>query len=335
MQNPLVSIIIPFKNTVAFLPECIDSILAQDYENWQILAIDDHSTDKSKALMDDYAKNNTRIQVFTNTGEGIIDALRLGYSKSKGEFITRMDSDDIMTVDKISVMAAVLIEKGRNHLAIGQVSYFSEKGISNGYKRYEEWLNTLTENGSNYTAIYKECVIPSPCWMVYREDFDTCEGFKPNRYPEDYDLAFRFYKNKLKCIPCNKVLLHWRDYDTRTSRISEHYAQNYFLTIKLHYFLEIEGDNQRPLVLWGAGNKGKAIAKSLIEQHIEFYWVCDNAKKIGKDIYGKEMLHFKKLKTLKNAQTIVTVANDDAQHMIRLYFSNMKQTEAKDYFFFC
>lgn len=335
MQKPLVSIIIPFKNTMVFLPECIDSIIEQEYKNWEILAVDDHSTDNSKNLLNAYAQKDSRIQVFTNHGNGIINALRLGYLHSKGEFITRMDSDDIMTPNKISVMANSLIEKGKGHVAVGQVKYFSEKGISNGYERYEEWLNSLTQKGTNYTEIYKECAIPSPCWMVSREDFDACSGFQPDRYPEDYDLAFQFYKNGLKCIPCNKVLLHWRDYDTRTSRTSEHYAQNYFLDIKLHYFLEIERDTRRPLVLWGAGNKGKAIAKSLIDQQIEFYWVCDNPKKIGKDIYGKEMLHFEKLNTLKNAQSIVTVANDGAQNKIRAYFASIGQSATKYYFFFC
>ena len=335
MQKPLVSIIIPFKNTMEFIPECISSIITQDYENWQIMAVDDHSTDKSKAIMDNYAQHDSRIHVFTNKGNGIINALRLGYSHSKGEFITRMDSDDIMSPNKISVMCNSLIENKKGHIAVGQVKYFSEKKINNGYERYEQWLNSLTQNGSNYTEIYKECVIPSPCWMVYREDFDTCGGFQVDRYPEDYDLAFRFYKNGLKCIPCSEILLYWRDYDMRTSRTNAHYAQNYFLEIKLHYFLDIDRNIQNPLVLWGAGNKGKKIAKNLIYQHINFYWICDNPKKIGKEIYGKEMFHFEKLKSLKNAQSIITVANEEAQDKIRSYFTSIGQSLAKDYFLFC
>ena len=335
MQKPLVSIIIPFKNTVTFLAECIDSILEQDYKNWEVLAVDDHSTDASKQCLENYTTTDSRIQVFTNKGNGIINALRLGYSHSKGEFITRMDSDDIMTSNRITVMVNSLLKSGKNHLAIGKVKYFSEKGISNGYERYEQWLNNLTKNGSNYTDIYKECVIPSPCWMAHRKDFEHCGGFEHDRYPEDYDLAFRFYKNNLKCIPCNQVLLHWRDYDTRSSRTSEHYAQNYFLEIKLDYFLEIEHHQQRPLVLWGAGNKGKEIAKHLIKKEIDFYWVCDNEKKIGKEIYDKEMFHFKKLDHLNNPQTIITVANQEAQNMIKNYFESLKKTNAEDYYFFC
>jgi len=56
----------------------------------------------------------------------------------------------------------------------------------------------LTAKGNNFQEIYKECVIPSPCWMIYRTDMDKCQAFLPNRYPEDYDLCFRFYENGMR-----------------------------------------------------------------------------------------------------------------------------------------
>lgn len=335
MQDPLVSILIPFKDTARFLPECLDSILNQEYTQWEVLAINDHSTDDSWEVVNTFVEKDSRISVFKNEGKGIIDALRTAYAESQGIFITRMDSDDVMSPNKLQVLVQSLLKKGKGHLAVGQVRYFSDRGISNGYERYEKWLNRLTLNGSNYSEIYKECVVPSPCWMAYREDLDACGAFDPNRYPEDYDLTFRFYEKELSCIPCDQVLHYWRDYDTRTSRTSEHYAQNYFLEIKLHYFLKLEYDTKRPLTIWGAGNKGKEIAKGLLKRNIAFFWLCDNPKKIGKSIYGMEMLHYTALQGLKNPQSIVTVANEKAQKMIRDYFLELGQKSGKDYFFFC
>ncbi|RKN81403.1 glycosyltransferase [Ulvibacterium marinum] len=335
MQDPLVSILIPFKDTARFLPECLDSILNQEYTQWEVLAINDHSTDDSWEVVNTFVEKDSRISVFKNEGKGIIDALRTAYAESQGIFITRMDSDDVMSPNKLQVLVQSLLKKGKGHLAVGQVRYFSNRGISNGYERYEQWLNGLTLSGSNYSEIYKECVVPSPCWMAYREDLDACGAFDPNRYPEDYDLTFRFYEKELSCIPCNQILHYWRDYDTRTSRTSEHYAQNYFLEIKLHYFLKLEYDTKRPLTIWGAGNKGKEIAKGLLKRNIAFFWLCDNPKKIGKSIYGMEMLHYTALQGLKNPQSIVTVANEKAQKMIRDYFLELRQKSGKDYFFFC
>lgn len=335
MQESLVSILIPFKNTAAFLVECLDSICKQSYTNWEVMAINDASEDQSRHILEQYAQKDKRIQVYDNHGSGIIKALRLAYSKCNGEFITRMDSDDIMAPNRLEIMTNSLLANGKGHIAIGQVKYFSERGISDGYNRYEKWLNGLTAHGNNYLEIYKECVIPSPCWMTYSTDLDACDAFQPNDYPEDYDLAFRFYEKGLKCIPCNQVLLFWRDYDHRTSRTSEHYSQNYFLDIKLRYFLKLEYDKNRPLVIWGAGNKGKEIAKSLLEQQINFHWLCNNPNKIGKNIYGKIMRSYTELNTFNNPQSIVTVANDESQIMIHDYFTAGSQEQGTDYFFFC
>ncbi|WP_298476172.1 glycosyltransferase family 2 protein [uncultured Maribacter sp.] len=335
MQNSLVSILIPVKNTEDFLEECLDSILQQEYKNWEVLAIDDTSTDSSLAILKSFSEKDTRIKVYSNSGTGIIDALRLAYAKSNGKFITRMDSDDIMPTNKLAVLVNNLKENGKGHVATGKVNYFSKEGISNGYARYEKWLNGLTENGTNFKEIYKECVIPSPCWMVYKEDFEDCGAFFSNRYPEDYDLTFRFYEKGLKVIPCSEMLHHWRDYTTRTSRTSEHYAANYFIDLKMHYFLELDFNPNRPLALWGAGNKGKEIAKILDKKGVAFTWHCDNSKKIGKTIYKNIMQHFNTINDLKNPQCIITVANQEEQLEIINFFKESNKKQGKDYFLFC
>jgi len=335
VEQDLISILIPFKNTSKFLPECLDSIIKQTHTNWEVVLVDDNSDDDSYALVKSYSEIDNRFKVYKNPGNGIIEALRFAYGLSKGDLITRMDSDDIMMGHKLETLYSNLNSKGIGHIAVGLVKYFSEDGISPGYKSYEQWLNKLTLTGDNYSEIYKECVIPSPCWMLYRKDLDKIDAFRPNNYPEDYDLTFRCYEYGLKCIPCDSVLHLWRDYPTRTSRTHEHYAQNYFLEIKLRYFLRLDYDRSRPLAIWGAGNKGKVIAKMLIDVQISFFWICDNPKKIGKDIYGQQLLDFKQLEHMENAQSLITVANPKAQKEIRQYMAEHNMHSATDYFFFC
>lgn len=335
MSQPLVSILTPFKNVSKYIEDCLESISNQSYTNWELLIVDDHSTDNSYELVKKFSKSDKRIQLFPNDGNGINDALRLALKHSKGSYITRMDSDDIMAKNKLEAMVGQLNTFGKKHVALGLVKYFSDEGISDGYAKYEEWLNGLTTKGNNFDEIYKECVIASPCWMIHRDDLIACDAFNPNRYPEDYDLTFRFYKKNYKCIPSNQLLHYWRDYSTRTSRNHEHYAQNYFLDIKLHYFLKLDYDNSRPLTVWGAGYKGKTIAKSLIDNQVDFHWICDNENKIGHNIYGKTLLPFSNLKSIKNPQTIVTVANGEEQAKIVDYFDTLELQAVKDYFFFC
>ncbi len=335
MQNPLVSILIPFKNTETYIEACLVSILNQTYTNWELIIVDDGSTDSSFDIVETFAKTDSRITLLKNNGSGIIEALRLAFKHSKGTFITRMDSDDIMRSHKLEVLANNLIKYGAQHVAIGMVRYFCEGGINAGYKLYETWLNDLTKTGNNYDDIYKECVVPSPCWMINRTDLIACDAFNPNRYPEDYDLTFRFYKHNFKCIPCHDVIHDWRDYSTRTSRTHEHYAANHFLDIKMRYFLELDYNPNKSLVVWGAGGKGKKVAQILIEKNMPFIWICDNPNKIGKNIYGVTLAPFNTLASIENPQSIVTVANKEAQIEIRNYMNALHLKNIRDYAFFC
>lgn len=335
VKEPLISILMPFRNTEAYLGECLRSVVGQTETNWELLAVDDRSEDHSRELVLEACRHDPRIKLLDNRGAGIIPALRTAYASSRGCFITRMDSDDVMAPERLSVMSGQLRAHGAGHLALGQVRYFSDRGISDGYARYEAWLNGLTATGSNFREIYKECVVPSPCWMALRSDLQACGAFDPDRYPEDYDLCFRFYGAGLRCLPSDRVLHHWRDYEARTSRNSEHYAQNYFLEIKTHYFLKLDRQQHRPLLIWGAGFKGKKVARLLVQQGLDFQWVCDNPNKIGKQIYGKNLRHFSVAATLERPQSLITVANPEAQAQIQDYLHQQGWQPGSDYFFFC
>ena len=336
MLNQRVSILVPFKNTANYLSACLDSILEQSYTNWELVIVDDHSTDRSFKIVENYAKKDPRVKLLKNKGIGIISALQTAYENSVGKFITRMDSDDIMQKNKIEFMVNDLSQNGQGFIALGLVKYFCDTGVKEGYKRYEKWLNDLISKGTSFNEIYKECVIPSPCWMVYRSDFEKANGFDSNVYPEDYDLAFRFYEIGLSCIPTKNILHLWRDYPVRTSRTSPNYTENSFLELKIHYFLRLSYDSLKTLVLWGAGKKGKKLAGLLKSAEIPFVWICDNPKKIGKRIYDHPLESWEKLSDLTtDSQSIITVANENSQKTIVTYFNSLQKKPMMDYFFFC
>ncbi|MEX2590379.1 MAG: glycosyltransferase family 2 protein [Chitinophagales bacterium] len=327
--------LMPVKNAEPFLWQCLDSIIHQSYGNWELLAVNDHSDDDSFEILENYSAKDKRIQVLQNTGKGIIPALRLAYEKSKGKYITRMDADDICKQNKLGVLLNNLLKYGRGHIAIGQVEYFSENELGEGYKKYAEWLNSLTAKGNNFEEIFKECVIPSPCWMLHRADLEKCGAFSSDQYPEDYDLCFRMYAAGLKCIPCNQTLHLWRDHPERSSRNDPNYLDNHFSELKIKYFLKSENKSDRALVLWGAGKRGKKLAVLLNAAHIDFHWICNNPNKIGNEIYGQVIHDESTFPKFQSSQVIVAVANSIAQENIRakLQYSGMKNM--KDYFFFC
>ena len=78
--------------------------------------------------------------------------------------------------------------------------------VGDGFRKYEEWLNEVAREEKHYQEIYQECVIPSHCWIIHKDDFDAVDAFNPEIYPEDYDLCFRFYKAGLKVLTYVKGL---------------------------------------------------------------------------------------------------------------------------------
>ncbi len=330
-----ISILMPVFNAAPFLRECLDSILAQTETNWQLCAVDDFSTDASYDILREYAKKDARIVPLKNTEKGIIPALRTAFQNADGDLLTRMDADDKMPPEKLELLKNALLTAGENHVATGCVRYFSDTELGAGYQRYEAWLNDLTARDAHYSEIYKECVIPSPAWLVRREDFEKCGAFDSDLYPEDYDLCFRFYKNKMKIAPVREVVHLWRDHGERTSRNDETYANNAYFALKLPYFLRLDYDKNRPLVLWGAGKKGKAVARFLEAEKVPFIWICNNERKWGLTIFSTKIFAPEYLRRLQNPQIIIAVAAPEGREEILEVMRESGLKQGENYRFFC
>lgn len=319
------------RNAMPFLTECIDSIISQSISDWELVVVNDHSTDESEATMQVYAKQDRRIRILKAKGKGIIDALKQAYTQTTGQFITRMDADDIMPPKKLELFLEKL-SHSPNSVVTGKIKYIGDN-LREGYIKYENWMNRLMEKHCHYDEVYRECVIPSPAWMIERHLFESIGGFNPNTYPEDYDLTLRFYANKIPIVAVQEVIHIWRDYQERTSRNDPNYAFNAFETLKTDYFLKTDFSQDKTLILWGGGKKGKNIALLLQKHGIQFIWACNNPKKIGQEIYNQIMADIETVFENKpHYQTIIAVAQPEEQVLIKDQLRQMPNVEA---FWFC
>lgn len=335
MDHPLVSIIMAVKDTEEYLPACLDSILEQTYSNWELIAINDHSSDRSTQILHTYAQNDSRIRVFNSQRHRLIPTLKEGYAYAKGELINRMDSDDKMPAYKLEVLVKEWMKFGIGHIIAGGTEHFVDEGkVGDGFRRYEQWLNEVAKNETHYQEIYQECVIPSHCWIIHKSDFDKVGAFNPEIYPEDYDLCFRFYQAGLVVHGLNAVLHYWRDRSNRISRTWDEYKDNRYFELKLRYFYDLDRDKSRPLVLWGAGRNGKDLARMILERENTIHWVCDNERKIGKDVYGIRMEHYSVIPTLDRPQIMIAVTAPKEKEIIRKQLLEWHKNPVTDFWFF-
>lgn len=115
-NNPQISIIVPIYNVENYLHRCIDSILIQSYTNFELLLINDGSTDKSGQICDEYAKQDERIQVFHKENRGVSSARQLGIDKATGEYSIHIDSDDWVDPTMLMLMYQRIILNGTDIL---------------------------------------------------------------------------------------------------------------------------------------------------------------------------------------------------------------------------
>lgn len=334
-KDRMISILMPFYNEEKFIEKCVQSIVDQTYKHWELIALDDQSTDSGPAIIKRFAAQDKRVKYFRNPVKGVTHALQMGLNVSYGALITRMDADDIKSPDNLDVLQSGIRNSGIVSTAC--VKYFSdeEDGLMGGYQRYEDWINSVISSGTCFEHIYRECTIPSPNWMMYRSDLERAGGFRSTRRPEDYELSLRFHKAGLKIATSDKVIHYWRDHRGRVTRNDDRYSDNFFLDLKLPFFLEVELKPGHDLVLLGAGRKAKMIARQLVDRGIPFKWYTNNEKKAGLDIYGVRLKHQNDINFIESDRIIVAVSSPLDKEEMETWLEKHGRKAGENYWWFC
>lgn len=272
----------PFRNAAPWMEETIQSILKQSVKDWELIAVDDHSTDESQKLIADF--KDARIKIIRNDGRGIIPALQTGLKNASGKYITRMDADDLMPQKKLELLRNALLNSNSRTVATGHVRYFSKNGVSKGYVSYQNWLNDRCLKRDHYKHIYRECVIASPNWMTYKEALLEDRIFEQLNYPEDYDMTFHWLRKGYEIITVNEVTHEWREHPTRTSRNSKVYDQVSFFELKLNWFCKMHPEIDT-LAIFGADQKGK-ITVSRLKSIYDIQWYDIDFEKYKTPLMG-------------------------------------------------
>lgn len=104
MENPKVSILVPIYNVEKYLGRCIDSVLSQDFQDYELILVDDGSPDRCPQICDDYAAKDSRIKVVHKKNGGLVSARLAGFKEARGEYIMHLDSDDYLLPGAVSTL---------------------------------------------------------------------------------------------------------------------------------------------------------------------------------------------------------------------------------------
>ncbi|UPO87341.1 glycosyltransferase family A protein [Niallia sp. Man26] len=244
MNNPLISVIVPIYNVEAYVARCINSIKNQSYQNIQILAINDGSTDNSLSILENIGNDDSRIEIINKENGGQASARNLGISIAKGKYFMFVDSDDFLEENAIQECINVLTNK-QCDLVIFDYYNFNRKGK-------KKYIKAGTGLHNSKTA---------PWNKVYSRELWKFFSFPEGYWYEDLGIVPVVVANANNIVKINKAL-----YSYETSRNTS--QTNMINPLKLNDLIYMIENTYKELEKNGKLTNNKTEVESLFIDHL-------------------------------------------------------------------
>ena len=195
------SVIIPIYNIAEYLRPCLDSVLAQTFEDYEVLMVDDGSTDESVAIVDEYAAKDKRFIAIHKKNEGVSIARNTGLSMAKGEYITFLDSDDILAPERFGKAVKVLDENPGIDIVQCNWADYGEEPKTHPFVFDQEGLVSLPNLPKNRYNVWSKVVRKYLFKRIRFYDF----GYQG----EDTAVSMKLYA-KARKVYCLEDVLYYR-----------------------------------------------------------------------------------------------------------------------------
>lgn len=263
---PLVTILLPAYNCQNYIQQTIDSILHQTYQNFELLIINDGSTDNTTNIINNYSDDRIK-HIINETNKGLIYSLNKGLEIAKGKYIARIDADDICLPTRIEKQVNWLNKNTNTAIIATTIQFINEHNQPTGNWSLD--LRTITSN-QIYKAMLWECCIAHPSVMMRTEIIKNYKYNQKQKHTEDYDLWLQLLADKKIIEKINEPLLLYRIHRQSVTG-SIHRKKNPFFTnanTKFHFLV----------------NRLRAIKWSLFETKLLFTILIHLGMGIGKEI---------------------------------------------------
>lgn len=216
---PKVSVLMPVYNGEKYLAEAIDSVLNQSYQDWELIIINDRSTDKSEQIIQSYS--DERIKYFENeVNLGLVKTLNKGIDFCTGKYIARMDADDISLSSRLSLQVDFLDRNSAYGMCGGNAEVINAEGSVTGS------LKNLSENDLLKINLLFSVPFIHPCMMIRKEVLDEFRYDEAFKHVEDYDLWCRISRKwKVANLPVD--LLKYRWHNSNVSVVHSSYQDDF------------------------------------------------------------------------------------------------------------
>jgi glycosyltransferase involved in cell wall biosynthesis len=330
---PHISILMPVYNAAASLRAALQSIQRQSFREWELVAVNDGSTDDSLQILDQAAQKDRRIRILTGAHAGHVEALRSAAALAAAPLLARMDADDVMHPRRLLLQLTRVGSPPHVDVVATRVRVLGRTG--EGMRLYVDWQNRLLSHEDIDLNLFVESPLAHPSVLMRRDIFERAGGYRDPGWAEDYDLWHRLRERGARFEKLPRTLLSWRDGDGRLTRSHPMYSEKSFYQAKLHYFKR-HPLCQSPVVVWGAGPIGRDWTRDLLRAGIEVPHVIDiDPKKIGRTIAGGRVPVVSPEEALARRAGLIlgAVGSRGARDVIRTRLRRESLSEGRDFLF--
>ena len=268
LAEPLISVVMPVRNASGTVKKALDSLFNQTLSRFELIVINDGSTDQTSQVLNSYA--DARLRIIDQAHQGIAKSLNHGIKAAKSGLIARMDADDISSPDRLLMQYEYLQKHPCTGVVGTQVKFEGNIEKQRGYFQYCQWINRLISSYELYVNRFVDAPLAHPTILFRKEIIEKHGYYDESDLPEDYELWLRWMDKGVRFAKVRKVLLTWCDSPGRLSRVHSNYSQEAFYKIKTKYlanwiFRKFPGKLPE-IWIWGWG---KAVFKksSCLQSH--------------------------------------------------------------------
>lgn len=276
----------PVRNEARYIAAAIASVRRQSLTDWELVVVDDGSTDGTGRLLRQAADDDCRIRAF-EAGGGLVAALNRGLSECRAPLLARMDGDDISHPHRLKLQADFLDSSPHTDLVACRFRHFPRQTLKSGMLAYESWQNTLIDHDSIMHDLFVESPFVHPSVMLRTDALKRLGGYRECGWPEDYDLWLRMAASGSRFARLDQQLFFWRDHPERATRTMDEYSLNAFRSCKCHHLVQGFLKECDTIAIAGAGSEGRAWRRILEEHGIRVTsWIDVDPRKIGRELHG-------------------------------------------------
>lgn len=231
----MISIICPVYNNEAYLSDCVNSVLSQSFSDWELLLIDDGSTDNSPSVCDQFAKQDKRIKAYHKSNQGQWLTREYGIEQSKGDYFIFLDSDDMLELDALETLDKNIKEYNTDVYLYDICKLNPDKSKTCLQELYENKHLKSTNDIVDFCFVKNNCI--SLCVYCFKKDFylscsEEPETDKSIRSQEDFLMLFNIVQQTSELIVIPKILYVYRTNNSSASSTLkvEDYYKNIFIS---------------------------------------------------------------------------------------------------------